>query len=131
LTEVAYLDASALVKLVIDEKETAALSRFVGSADRFATSRVGIVETTRAAARRDRFDRERLDRVLLAIEVIELDDRIARGAASIGPPTLRTLDAIHLASARELGSELEALVTYDVRLADAARSLGLPVVSPG
>jgi predicted nucleic acid-binding protein len=130
LTEVAYLDASALVKLVVDEEETAALLRFVDAADRFATSRVGIVETARAAARRDRFDQDRLDRVLLAIEVVELDERVAREAATIGPPTLRTLDAIHLASALALADELEAIVTYDVHLADAARSLGLPVVSP-
>lgn len=131
MTEVTYLDASALVKLVLDEKETAALSRFVSTADRFATSRVGIIETARAAARRDRFDQDRLDRVLIAIEVVEIDERIAKEAAAIGPPTLRTLDAIHLASAMELGSELKAIVTYDVRLAGAARALGLPVVSPG
>jgi predicted nucleic acid-binding protein len=130
LTEVAYLDASALVKLVVYEKETAALSRFVSSADRFATSRVGVVETTRAAARRDRFDQDRLERVLLAIEVVEIDERIANEAAAIVPPALRTLDAIHLATALALADEVEAFVTYDVRLADAARSLGLPVVSP-
>lgn len=51
-------------------------------------------------------------------------------AATVGPSSLRTLDAIHLATALGLGAELDAFVTYDNRLAEAARSLGLPVVSP-
>ena len=64
------------------------------------------------------------------IEVVELDAVIARAAAGLGPAALRTLDAIHLATARGLGAGLDAFVTYDDRLADAARSLGLPVVRP-
>jgi len=52
-------------------------------------------------------------------------------AATIGPPTLRTLDAIHLASAAALGTDLESFVTYDRRLAESARAIGVPVASPG
>ena len=64
------------------------------------------------------------------VAVIELDAPIAASAAKADPPALRSLDAIHLASALSLGSELEAFVTYDARLADAAREAGLTVVAP-
>jgi predicted nucleic acid-binding protein len=51
-------------------------------------------------------------------------------AGALEPPTLRTLDAIHVASALALGDELEAIVTYDVRMAAAAEGLGLPLAAP-
>ena len=70
------------------------------------------------------------DAVLRDIEVIEVDAGIATAAAAIGPPTLRTLDAIHLASALSILPELDAFVTYDDRLAEAARAIGLPVMRP-
>ena len=60
----------------------------------------------------------------------ELDDAIANVAAALRPPLLRTLDAIHLATALALLPELDAFVTYDDRLAEAARAIGLPVVRP-
>lgn len=63
--------------------------------------------------------------------ILGLEPAIATAAATIGPATLRTLDAIHLASAATLGADLEAFVTYDRRLAEAARALGMPVASPG
>jgi predicted nucleic acid-binding protein len=65
------------------------------------------------------------------VTVIDLDPSIASRAGVIEPVALRSLDAIHLASALELGDELDAFVTYDARQADAARELGLSVVSPG
>lgn len=58
------------------------------------------------------------------------DPAIARAAGDLAPFSLRTLDAIHLASALARGPELDAFLTYDDRLAEAARSLGLPVVRP-
>ena len=70
-------------------------------------------------------------RLLDDLVIVALEPDVAAAAATIGPPTLRTLDAIHLASAAALGSDLEALVTYDRRLAEAARGLGMPVASPG
>src|SRR5690606_35356980 len=63
--------------------------------------------------------------------VIYLDGRILDAAASMDPPRLRTLDAIHLATAMSLGARLEGVVTYDARMAAAARELGLRVESPG
>ena len=68
--------------------------------------------------------------LLTSVEVIEFDERLAERAASVGPIFLRALDAIHLATALAFGSELEAFVTYDDRLAEAARAAGLPVVRP-
>ena len=129
MTGVAYADASALVKLVVDEAESARVFRWYVEVDRVATSRIGVVETIRASARREH-DAGYRDRVLEGVEIVEIDPAIARVAASLGPPLLRTLDAIHLATALALGPELDAFVTYDDRLAEAARSLGLPVVQP-
>ncbi|MEA2549919.1 MAG: uncharacterized protein QOE42_2517, partial [Chloroflexota bacterium] len=63
-------------------------------------------------------------------EVIEIGPSIADPAGIVGPPTLRTLDAIHLATALALQPDLDGFATYDDRLAAAARGLGLPVVSP-
>lgn len=92
-------------------------------------SRIGIVETRRAAGR-SQHDPAHLDTILRSVAVVELDADIARQAASIDPVALKTLDALHLASAITLGGEVDAFVTYDDRLADAARAVGLPVVRP-
>ncbi len=64
------------------------------------------------------------------VEIIELDDDLAVRAAAVGPATLRTLDAIHLASALLVADEVDAVVAYDARLADAAQAAGLTVVAP-
>jgi len=127
---VAYLDASALVKLVARESESRALAAFVSEMDHRASSRVSVVELTRAAARHGRRAVTGVEAVLEALEYIELDAGLALAAAAVGPSSLRSLDAIHLASAQAVAGSLGAFVTYDVRLAEAAASLGLPVVAP-
>ncbi|MHB8397556.1 MAG: type II toxin-antitoxin system VapC family toxin [Candidatus Limnocylindrales bacterium] len=129
MTAVSYADASALVKLTVDESGSSAMERWYVETERVLTSVVGIVETRRAASRRPH-DVAHLDRVLGSVEVVALATRVAERAAVVRPPGLRTLDAIHLATALELGADLDAFVTYDDRLAAAARALGLPVVSP-
>jgi predicted nucleic acid-binding protein len=129
MTGVAYADASALVKLVIVEDESGAVHRWFTEAPRIATSRVGVVETIRASSRRTH-DAAQRSRVLEEVEVIDLSPAIAAAAASLHPPVLRTLDAIHLATALALMPDLDAFVTYDDRLAEAARAIGLPVVRP-
>ena len=68
--------------------------------------------------------------MLSGIEVVGVNARLADRAAGIAPATVRTLDAIHLATAVSMGSALASFVTYDERLAEAARALGLPVVAP-
>ena len=129
MNAVAYVDASALVRLVIDEAESAAMLRWYVEAQRLVTSRVGVVEMIRATSRREH-DPARRSRVLTDVDVYELDDVIASVASALQPTALRTLDAIHLATALALGPELGAFVTYDDRLAEAARAIGLPVVRP-
>lgn len=129
MTRLAYVDASALVKLIHVETDSGAFHRWYVEAERVVTSRVGIIEVDRAARRRTH-DADRRAHVLRTIDVIELDPVIGAAAGRLVPPVLRTLDAIHVASALALGSELDAFVTYDDRLADAARSAGLPVVRP-
>lgn len=124
-----YVDASALVKIIIAEPESIGMERWYLESDRVLTSRIGIVETRRAVSRRPH-DLAHLNHVLDRIEVIAIDQPIADHAAAIQPATIRTVDAIHLATALALQPDLNAFVTYDERLADAARALGLPVVSP-
>ncbi len=129
MTKLAYADASALAKLILTEPASEAFHRWYVEAERVATSRIGIVETDRASRRRPH-DADRREFILRDVDVMEIDPAIARAAGAVQPPALRTLDAIHLASALSLGPELDAFVTYDDRLADAARMLGLPVVRP-
>lgn len=122
-----YLDASAIVKLVIQEQESAALLRAVGGHGLFS-SRIAVVEVAKAVAR----SRPGTDTrpALSRISFVELDADLAQIAAKTGGNTLRALDAIHVASALRLGPEIDSLVTYDDRQAEAARSVGLEVVSP-
>jgi len=129
MTSLAYLDASAIVKLVLTEPESAEMARWYFESERVSTSLVGIIETRRAVARRPH-DPVHLERVVGGIEVVGVTARIGERAAAIAPSTVRTLDAIHLATAISIGTSLTSFVTYDDRLAGAARALGLPVVSP-
>jgi uncharacterized protein len=127
-----YLDASALVKLVLGEAESVALRAYLVAARLGQlTSVISAVELPRAAARSAPADTALVGPILGHLGLIALDVEIARLAAGLRPVGLRSLDAIHLASALTVAADLEALVTYDVRLADAARSYGLVVVSPG
>jgi hypothetical protein len=68
--------------------------------------------------------------VVRRLTLLELDRDLVLSAAGIEPAALRSLDAIHLASALSLGSELGAFVTYDHRLAEAARAANLPILTP-
>jgi uncharacterized protein len=67
---------------------------------------------------------------LARIELLPLNDQILSTAAYLDPPSLRTLDALHVATALTLGEELVAVVTYDVRMQEAAAALGMPVAAP-
>ncbi|MEX1173571.1 MAG: type II toxin-antitoxin system VapC family toxin [Chloroflexota bacterium] len=125
----AYVDASALTKLAIDEPESVAMRRWYVEHERIVSSRIGLIETRRAVGRGPH-DPVHLETIMASTVSIELDEAIARQAASVGPPSLRTLDTIHLATALALGTEVDAFVTYDDRLAAAARAVGLPVVRP-
>jgi uncharacterized protein len=128
-----YLDAPALVKLTTTEAETDALREELGHYDTRLTSRLATVEVARALLRRGVASAALLDAVAEAftgLAIVEVDGTIAEAAGRMAPPALRSLDAVHLASALALREELEAVVTYDARLADAARAAGLEVVAP-
>ena len=126
-----YLDASALVKLVMSEPETPALMAYLGDASFVLSSRLSHVEVRRAVARvAEPGDAEHATSTLEGLQLIELDAAVADVAGSAAPVSLRSLEAIHLASAMSVTDEIEAFVTYDLRLADAARAAGLTVVGP-
>jgi predicted nucleic acid-binding protein len=127
-----YLDASAIVKLAARESESEALRKHLADCADRITSRLSTVEVPRALARRGRESFEAGEttpaEILERLLIVELDSEIAVAAAALEPPTLRSLVAIHLASA--VAVVVEEVVTYDERLARAARAAGLKVLSP-
>lgn len=130
VSEIAYLESSALVKLAVVEEESEALHAALGQWPRRITSRLAVVEVLRAVRRRD-VAREPLARsVLSRVAMVALGDRVLFAAAQLEPARLRALDAIHLATALRLGDALAAFVSYDERQMEAATALGLPVATP-
>jgi predicted nucleic acid-binding protein len=125
------LDASALVKLVAVERESSALVQFLGDWESRITSRISTVEVMRAA-RRPAIPElvERASVVLDGVSFIELGQEIARLAGLLDPPTLRSLDAVHIASALSLGADAGPFLTYDARMQEAATAAGLDVRAP-
>lgn len=127
-----YLDSSALVKLVVSEPESASLISLLGAWPHRISSGLALTELPRAV-RRAGFGaavRRRAEQVLARVALVDVDRRILTAAASLDPPTLRTLDAIHVATALVLGEDLGALITYDARLAAAARHAEIEVLAP-
>lgn len=125
-----YLDASAAVKLVVTEPETAPLERFLVDQVTRVSNRVLAVEVIRTVRRRSPESLDQARSMLEVMEFVELDGEVAGRAGALEPAGLRSLDAIHLASALMLAPELDAFITYDARQADAARAAGLHVESP-
>jgi hypothetical protein len=127
----AYLDASALAKLVVVEPETAALENDSAHRAGMATSRLGAAELQRAAARAgDRRVIQQVEDVLEAVVLMEISPAILERAGRLAPAELRTLDAIHLATALTMPIVDLDFITYDQRLAEAARASGLRVHQP-
>jgi predicted nucleic acid-binding protein len=125
-----YLDSSALVKLVIEEPESEDLRIFVG--DRAVVSSIlARTEVIRAVARNEPERVGAAERLLADTSLIVTDEHLATAAAWVEPVGVRSLDAIHLATARRLEVGLEVLVTYDGRMVEAARNAGMRVASPG
>ena len=127
---VTYLDSSALVKLVVDEPESAALRRHLRRRRPLVSSSLARTEVLRALLPYDDEGLARGRLVLTGVELVRVNDRVLAAAGLLLPPTLRTLDAIHLATAQQLGAELAQVVTYDARMAEAAGGLGLRVAAP-
>jgi uncharacterized protein len=130
---IAYLDSSALVKLIVEEPQTARLSAAISSWPQRASSVLAEVEVLRAVARAAGGEPvlRRAEELLARMHLVELDAGLRRSAAALDRHMLRTLDAIHLASAMSLGTDLATFVAYDRRLFDAALAAGLPAVAPG
>ena len=128
-----YLDTSAMVKLVAAEHESAELIDWLnGRADEaLATSAIGHVELVRAARRIGHAAVLAAQRLADTIDTLLLTDSIAAMARTIGPPELRNLDAIHVATAVVHRSRISAFCAYDVRLLAAAAIAELPVTAPG
>lgn len=127
-----YFDSSALMKLVRAEEETAPLEEWLRTQAGVPviTSELGRVEVLRAARRVGGEALTEAQAVIDDVDLVPLDQRVRDLACDIGEPLLRTLEAIHLASAVLLRDELTAFVTYDHRLAAAARTAGLPTTAP-
>ena len=127
-----YVDTSALVKLVVVEAESAALRSYLAecASDVRMAAALARTEFVRAVAAHRSIDvLENARRVLSRMHLVTLSNRLLDAAATMAPRELRTLDAIHLAAART-APDLRAMVTYDSRLAEAAATAGIAVVSP-
>jgi predicted nucleic acid-binding protein len=129
---VIYLDTSALVKLLFDEAESSALADWLTLKTEVpkVSSDLSTVELIRTCGRIDEVLLNDARRLLDGVDIVPIDHFIVEHAATLTPYDLRSLDAIHLASALSLSEELANFVAYDVRLCTAAARAGLPVVSP-
>ncbi len=128
-----YLDTSAMVKLVVAEPESQALIDWLNARSQhpLVTSVIGRIELIRAASRLGLAALAAAERLATTVDVLLLSDVIASLAATLPPAELRTLDAVHLATASLHRATLTAVCVYDRRLVAAARGQQLPVVSPG
>lgn len=127
----AYLDTSAFLKLVVAERESGALKRFLQRWPERTSATLVRTEAVRAL-RRAGYDSHvaAARRLLAAMPLIRLDESLLDRAAELEPRGMRSLDAVHLAAALTLGSDLGVLVTYDRRLAASAREQGIKTEGP-
>ena len=126
----AYLDTSALGRILLGEPDAPAILRELGAFRLRLASRLTRVELRRLALREGVL--AAADQLLAGVALIPLDDDLLAAAETVPPPTVATLDAIHLATALRLArvDRLDALFTYDARLAEGARQHGLTVLAP-
>jgi len=125
-----YVDSSAIVKLAIAEPESPALRRYLSRRRPLVSSALARTEVGRALLPSGPEAVARGELVLRRIQLLRVNDRVLREAGRMTPPELGSLDAIHLASVRELGSAVSQIVTYDGRMADAAKACGWTVSTP-
>jgi predicted nucleic acid-binding protein len=125
-----YLDTSAFIKLVRSEPESRALRDEMAAGNELVSSALLVVEGRRAAARYGPLALRRARSALTTITLLPLDDGTLESAAELRPPELRSLDALHLATAVGLGDDVGRFYCYDARLSGAALELGLDVRCP-
>lgn len=125
-----YLETSAVGRLLLDEADADAILAELPNFERHLASRLLAVELRRLAARHGRG--AKAEELVAAIGLVPISERILAAAESVAPPQVATLDAIHLATALELAQaeHVDAILTYDARLADGARLHGLSVLAP-
>lgn len=125
-----YIDSSAILKLIFIEKETPELDKVMS--ERMVTSAITRVEVKRTVNRINPGKISVADDVLGQIESIKLEQKILNFAEAFNENvTLRTLDAIHVASALILSESVKGLITYDKQMAANAKKMGINVLSPG
>lgn len=128
-----YLDSSALLKLLHEEVESATLADWLAArtGTPMVSSELAKVEVVRACRRINPATLTEATALLAGLDLIPLSGAVIDEAANIGGTTLRSLDALHLASALSIQVELSAFVAYDHRLAEAASTAGLELLAPG
>ncbi len=124
-----YFDASAAAKLLVQEAESADVMRWADDEDLEAVSSLLMETELRRMAERRGLTQESVSAVLRKFALFEIPPWEYRAAGLIPGDDLRTLDALHVASAIRV--EADVLVTYDARMRDAAAAMGLAVVQPG
>jgi len=125
-----YLDSSALVKLVVRERESRALRAYLRREPERLSCSLARTEVLRAVRPLGPAVLETARRLLRSIDLIRLDEALLDAAGMLEPLALRSLDAIHLAAAQLVAPTLRAVITYDRRMANGAASLGFPVAAP-
>jgi uncharacterized protein len=125
-----YVDSSALVKTIIQEPESDALIEWLRDKNDLAACDLVRVEAVRAVRLSDPAAIARARSAVATLTLIRVDDAVYEMAADLEPPILRSLDAIHLSAALSLGPDLAGVVTYDERMSEGARALGLTVAAP-
>ena len=125
-----YLDSSAIVKLVVREPESAALRRYLRHRRPLISSALARTEVARALLLLGPDVVAQGQEVLTRFDLARVNDSVLSAAGSMLPVNIRSLDAIHLATAQRLGPDLARIVTYDERMSLAAQTLGLAVAAP-
>ena len=125
-----YVDSSAIVKLVVAEPDSQALRRYLARRQPLVSSALARTEVARALSPAGVEAVARGHEALRRIQLLRVNDRVLSEAGRMEPHDLRSLDAIHLASARQLGAAVKLIVTYDERMIGAAKALGWSVASP-
>jgi uncharacterized protein len=132
LVSLYYIDTSAALKLLAEESHSRAFATFydesVGAS--WVSSALLRIEVIRAVSRAMPAALPDARALLLAFDYVSIDDEVVDAATNEPDRMLRSLDAIHLATARVLGPDLDGLATYDERLAVAAKDAGIPVIDP-
>jgi len=126
-----YLDSSALVKLAVREPESEALLKHVHRRRPWISSSLARTEVLRALLPGGEEALAAGRRVLARCDLVRVNDRVLDLAGTLSPVELRSLDAVHLATVERLRSEIGELITYDERMAAAARDIGHRVSAPG